>query len=676
MLKRKYPFLLLLIFALLAGQAIAQLAPDGVSGETYLAPFPVAITLDGSFFDWNNVPMVYMGTGVGRPAMSFAAAADAENLYLYADIIDSNIISGEHGADYWNEDSVEFYINATGDLSRTSYTDGVAQLTIPALNAGLPPEEAVLAGVNGTTLNASIFAVPTETGWAVEVAIPLENDVWSITPTNEGVLGFNVHLNAASELNRDSKLIWGVNDTADTSYQNPSVFSQLIFHEAATTPIFTGEYVFTSSLDEDGLVDDFENGIWAGYDSNGELMGLVPVSNDQTLGVQQILADSPSAMPDNTSPADNVLSFSGGFTHVFTDSMNTTTQDWSAYNAIGFWYVGQDFTLSVAGASYQVSIDAQDWTHITVPFALLDGEVDWAAVGNYGIAGLGYIDDVTLYLIENESEVISDDTAPQARFIIDESIAWDSREWEQVWADEFDAEANAPINSENWTCEIGGHGWGNNELEYYTDSLENVSHDGNGNLVITAMEGQPESGETCWYGQCAYTSARCTTQNKMEFSYGRVEARIQIPTGQGVWPAFWSLGADFPEVGWPLSGEIDILENIGSLPNMIYGTVHGPNYSGASGIGNAHEGAEPFTNDFHVYAIDWDENIIRWYVDGELFGIVSVNDLGNREWVFDHDFFLIMNIAVGGAWPGFPDESTVFPQQMLVDYVRHYQLAD
>ena len=146
---------------------------------------------------------------------------------------------------------------------------------------------------------------------------------------------------------------------------------------------------------------------------------------------------------------------------------------------------------------------------------------------------------------------------------VDQSIGWNSRQCDLLWSDEFDAAAGTPINDASWTCEIGGHGWGNNELEYYSDRVDNVSHDGEGNLVITARE-ETLADSTCHCGECQYTSARCITQDKVEFAYGRGRgAGLTSPTARVCWPAFWMLGANFPELGWPLSGEIDILENVG-----------------------------------------------------------------------------------------------------------------
>jgi beta-glucanase (GH16 family) len=234
--------------------------------------------------------------------------------------------------------------------------------------------------------------------------------------------------------------------------------------------------------------------------------------------------------------------------------------------------------------------------------------------------------------------------------------------WTLVWQDEFDG---PEINPDNWTHETGGHGWGNGESQYYTDSADN-SFIEDGNLVIQALE-QNVMGKL-------FTSARLMTKGKVEQQYGRIEARIQIPTGKGIWPAFWMLGNDFPEISWPRSGEIDIMENIGSEPGVVHGTLHGPGYSGANGVGASYRlpDRRPFHTDFHVYAIEWEPQEIRWYVDDALYNTITPDDLPG-DWVYDHPFFLLLNVAVGGNWPGYPDQTTQFPQRMLVDYVRIYE---
>ena len=254
------------------------------------------------------------------------------------------------------------------------------------------------------------------------------------------------------------------------------------------------------------------------------------------------------------------------------------------------------------------------------------------------------------------------------------TITSDGRQWTLAWEDEFNGAAGTPVDSANWTHEIGGDGWGNSEAEYYTDRAENASLDGNGNLAIVARQENPDNAR-CFYGKCIYTSARLITKGHQAFTYGHVEARIKIPRGQGLWPAFWMLGTDIDQVGWPNSGEIDIMENIGKEPQIIHGTIHGPGYSGAQGITAAYTGTTDFADDFHVYAIDWDPTAIRWYVDGKLYSTVNVSDLHGQKWVFDHNFFIILNVAVGGNWPGGTDKTSQFPQTMLVDYVRVYQLA-
>ncbi|MCA9994319.1 MAG: glycoside hydrolase family 16 protein [Anaerolineales bacterium] len=163
------------------------------------------------------------------------------------------------------------------------------------------------------------------------------------------------------------------------------------------------------------------------------------------------------------------------------------------------------------------------------------------------------------------------------------------------------------------------------------------------------------------------------TEGLKEFAYGRIEARIKVPHGNGLWPAFWALGNDIGQVGWPQSGELDIMEHIGREPANLYGTVHGPGYSGANGVGGSYTmPSGSLSDNFHIFAVEWETNAIRWYIDGINYMTVTPNDVPG-DWVFDHPFFLILNVAVGGNWPGSPDGTTVFPQQMLVDYVRVYQ---
>ncbi len=257
------------------------------------------------------------------------------------------------------------------------------------------------------------------------------------------------------------------------------------------------------------------------------------------------------------------------------------------------------------------------------------------------------------------------------------SFAQSSNRYQKLtFQDEFDRAVNSPIDSNKWTAEIGGKGWGNQELQYYTDSIANIFHNGNGSLVIKAIRLDPPLTLNCWYGPCQYTSGRLITKGKFDLKFGKFEARIKIPQGQGIWPAFWLLGTNIDNVGWPQSGEIDIMENIGREPSIVHGTIHGPGYSGGSGIGAAYTlpNNKPFAADYHVYAVEWSRNEIRWYVDGKLYQTLKPQNLpAGTTWVFDHPFFLLLNVAVGGGWPGNPDQTTTFPQMMLVDYVRVYR---
>ena len=260
-----------------------------------------------------------------------------------------------------------------------------------------------------------------------------------------------------------------------------------------------------------------------------------------------------------------------------------------------------------------------------------------------------------------------------------------ARPWELAWSDEFEGPAGSPPDPAVWRPEIGdgtAHGipgWGNAERQTYTADPANLSLDGDGHLVIRALETHGDA-PLCYYGApCEYTSARIITAGNVEAAFGRIEARVRVPYGQGLWPAFWMLGSDFYEVGWPESGEIDVMENIGREPDRVHGTIHGPGYSGGGGIGRgvARPGGGRFADDFHVYAIDWTPGRIVWLLDGEPYATVTPADLPRgARWVFDHPFFLILNVAVGGHWPGYPDDTTTFPQEMAIDYVRIYQAPD
>jgi beta-glucanase (GH16 family) len=244
--------------------------------------------------------------------------------------------------------------------------------------------------------------------------------------------------------------------------------------------------------------------------------------------------------------------------------------------------------------------------------------------------------------------------------------------WQLSWSDEFDGADGSRPDPSRWVYDLGGDGWGNQELETYTDRAENARIEG-GALVITARaekftasDGVPRD----------YTSARLKTLGRFSQAYGRFEARIRIPRGQGLWPAFWMMGVDIDSRGWPDGGEIDVMENIGREPNTVHGTLHGPGYSGADAIGMAFHSPDgtPFADAYHVYAIEWEPSEIRWYVDSHLYQTRKASDLpAGARWVFDHEMFMLLNVAVGGGWPGNPDQTTVFPQQMHVDYVRVYR---
>lgn len=236
-----------------------------------------------------------------------------------------------------------------------------------------------------------------------------------------------------------------------------------------------------------------------------------------------------------------------------------------------------------------------------------------------------------------------------------------------IWQDEFNGKAGEKPDSSRWAHDLGAGGWGNKELQSYTDLPQNAQRDGRGNLVIRAIKEKDGS----------FTSARLKTLGKFQGQYLKVVARMKVPRGQGLWPAFWMLGATFPGEEWPNCGEIDIMEHIGKEPNSTHGTVHGPGYSGKDGISGKHQlpKGKYFSDAFHEFAVEWRQSEIHFTVNGARFHTVRPKNLPARaHWVFDRPFFLILNLAVGGEWPGYPDETTPFPGVLTIDWIRVYQL--
>jgi beta-glucanase (GH16 family) len=255
------------------------------------------------------------------------------------------------------------------------------------------------------------------------------------------------------------------------------------------------------------------------------------------------------------------------------------------------------------------------------------------------------------------------------------AAATEKQSWVLFWSDEFNGTNGSGVDTSKWVAETGGDGWGNKELEYYTARPQNAYMQ-DGNLVIKAAREKFAGPDGVMRD---FTSARLKTLGKFSQTYGRFEARIKIPRGQGLWPAFWMLGDDIDKVGWPACGEIDIMENIGKEPGTIYGSIHGPGFVGAAGLGAAYKLPEgkQFADDFHLFAVEWEPDTIRFYVDDQIYSTRTRAEMKpDWKWPFDHPFFLLLNVAVGGDWPGNPDASSLFPQMMLVDYVRVYRRAN
>jgi beta-glucanase (GH16 family) len=253
--------------------------------------------------------------------------------------------------------------------------------------------------------------------------------------------------------------------------------------------------------------------------------------------------------------------------------------------------------------------------------------------------------------------------------------------WTLVWSDDFDGAAGSPADAAKWGhdlgdgCSSGICGWGNNEKEYYTNAPENVALNGQGQLQIVAR--QAPSGLACYYGACRYTSAKLTTRGKMNAAPGRVEARMKLPAGQGLWPAFWMLGSGFPGLGWPACGELDIMEHKGSVPTASSSAIHGPGYSGNTPFAHTNDlGSARLSDDFHIFGVEWNAEQVLFTVDGVahyIVGRVDLQQYGNS--ILDRPYFVILNLAVGGNFDGDPRSDAIFPATMLVDWVRVYSAS-
>ncbi|WP_088320159.1 glycoside hydrolase family 16 protein [Kineosporia sp. R_H_3] len=234
------------------------------------------------------------------------------------------------------------------------------------------------------------------------------------------------------------------------------------------------------------------------------------------------------------------------------------------------------------------------------------------------------------------------------------------------WSEEFVGPPGAGPDAEVWGFDLGAGGWGCGQLQDYTDRSDNARLDGHGRLEVVALRepaGASSGGRV--------TSARLTTKGRLHLRFGTVEARIKVPAARATWPAFWMLGADIDEVGWPACGEIDVMEQVGSDPVGVHGTAHGPGFAGLDGgIGRTERRGVDLSEDFHVYGVDWQPGRITWHLDGRAYSSLTPADTPQGSWPFTHDAYLVLNLAVGGAWPGLGQVTAGLPATMTVDWVR------
>jgi beta-glucanase (GH16 family) len=331
--------------------------------------------------------------------------------------------------------------------------------------------------------------------------------------------------------------------------------------------------------------------------------------------------------------------------YTLTDGTATSPTDYTASSGIASIAPNQTQTI----IEVPIKGNAQNLRQANLQFTLQLSNPKFCSLENASAKGTIITEDGT-YLLTDNTGYSTPSTYPG---------------YTLAWSDEF---SGSTLEANNWNQEIGNGtgGWGNNELEYYTNSSKNTFVS-NGNLIIEARK-EPIGGFN-------YSSGRMTTQNKKTFKYGRIDIRAKLPVGKGIWPALWMLGSNISSVGWPACGEIDMMELIGTFPNRISGTIH---WRSAGGVWT-YQGADYFlpsgdySQQFHVFSIVWQQDIIKWYVDDNLFLTKTAADLGGATNPFNNNQFFLFNVAVGGNWPGPPDAGTVFPQRMFVDYVRVFQ---
>lgn len=325
-----------------------------------------------------------------------------------------------------------------------------------------------------------------------------------------------------------------------------------------------------------------------------------------------------------------------------------------------------------SGYQIQVSSNASTWTNI-YSTTTGNGATDDLTISGSGryvrmyatVRGTGY--GYSLF----EFEVYGTGGAPKAT-ATPRPTSTPHGPWVLAWSDEF----NGPgIDTSNWNYETGCTGYGNGEWQNYTNGgNSSIAFDAQANSNVMIIEARQIASPPA---ACNYTSSRMTTAGKREFTYGRIEARLKLPHTQGIWPAFWMLGNDINSgTPWPYSGEIDIMEHVGfpANTNITSGALHGPGYSGGGNIGGELVQSQAVNLNYHIYAVEWSPEGVKWFVDSNNFLTITREQVETRgEWVFDHPFFILLNVAVGGAWPGYPDGTSQFPQRMYVDYVRVYR---